>query len=174
VSASLGLPMLTATMTAGEPNVTPYQLQANCEKLAAETFGRETVDDEDRLDYRAHYSGLKECLRAKTYISLTPVGINTWVYWSDLPRNQIRLAADRIRHSACDVANVDRLQAVLRKISSVRSLTRPASRSCRREGCCSAKFQPDRCVSLVHQHWPLFTAALRTSNATQKPSGTHF
>jgi hypothetical protein len=78
--ASFGLLILTATMAAGEPDVTPYQLQANCEKLAVETFGRETVDDGDRLDYRAHYSGhLKKCQRAETYISLTPVGINTWV-----------------------------------------------------------------------------------------------
>ena len=80
MSASLGLLMLTATMAAGEPNVTPYQLQANCGKLAAETFGREMVDDGDRLDYRARYNGhLKECLCAETYISLTPVGINTSV-----------------------------------------------------------------------------------------------
>ena len=49
MSASFGILMLTATMAAGEPNVTPYQLQANCEKLAAETFGRETVDDGDRV-----------------------------------------------------------------------------------------------------------------------------
>ena len=33
--------MLTATMAAAEPNVTLYQLQKNCEKLAAETFRRE-------------------------------------------------------------------------------------------------------------------------------------
>ena len=85
MSASFGILMLTATMAAGEPNVTPYQLQANCEKLAAETFGRETVDDEDRVDYRAHYNTrLKKCLYAETYISSTPVGINTWVYLSDL------------------------------------------------------------------------------------------
>ena len=45
--------MLTATMAAAEPNITLYQL--NCEKLAAETFRRETADDEDRVDYRAHY-----------------------------------------------------------------------------------------------------------------------
>ena len=82
--------MLTATMAAGEPNVTPYQLQANCEKLAAETFGRETVDDGDRVDYRAHYNTrLKKCLYAETYTSSTAVGINTWVYLSDLTKNQI-------------------------------------------------------------------------------------
>ena len=81
--ASFGILMLTATMAAGEPNVTPYQLQANCEKLAAETFG-------DRVDYRAHYNTrLKKCLYAETYISSTPVGINTWVYLSDLTKNQI-------------------------------------------------------------------------------------
>ena len=79
MSASFGILMLTATMAAGEPNVTPYQLQANCEKLAAETFGRETVDDGDRVDYRAHYNTrLKKCLYAETYTSSTPVGINTW------------------------------------------------------------------------------------------------
>lgn len=88
--ASFGILMLTATMAAGEPNVTPYQLQANCEKLAAETFDRETVDDGDRVDYRAHYNTrLKKCLYAETYISSTPVGINTWVYLSDLTKNQI-------------------------------------------------------------------------------------
>jgi hypothetical protein len=35
MSAPIGVLMLTATMAAGEPNITPYQLQANCEKLAA-------------------------------------------------------------------------------------------------------------------------------------------
>jgi hypothetical protein len=34
MSASFGLLMLTATMAAGEPNVTPYRLQATCEKLS--------------------------------------------------------------------------------------------------------------------------------------------
>jgi len=47
--------MLTGTMAAAEPIVTLYQLQKNCERLAAETFNRETADDEDRVDYRAHY-----------------------------------------------------------------------------------------------------------------------
>ena len=47
--------MLTATLAAAEPNVTLNQLQKNCEKLAAETFNRETADGEDRVDYRAHY-----------------------------------------------------------------------------------------------------------------------
>ena len=40
---SLGWLMLTGTMTAAEPNVTLYQLQKNCERLAAETFNRETA-----------------------------------------------------------------------------------------------------------------------------------
>jgi hypothetical protein len=80
--------MLTATMAA-EPNVTLYPLQVKCEKLAAETFGRKT-SDEDRVDYRAHYNGrLNKCFYAETYISLTPVGINTWVYLSDLQENRI-------------------------------------------------------------------------------------
>jgi hypothetical protein len=34
MSASFGLLMLTATMAAGEPNITPYQLQASCKKLS--------------------------------------------------------------------------------------------------------------------------------------------
>ena len=63
---------------AAAPNVTLSQLQANCEKLAAETFGRETVDDGDRLDHRTHYNTrLKKCLCAETYISLTPRGHQT-------------------------------------------------------------------------------------------------
>jgi len=47
--------MLTGTMAAAEPIVTLYQLQKNCERLVAETFNRETADDKDRIDYRAHY-----------------------------------------------------------------------------------------------------------------------
>lgn len=88
--ASFGILMLTATMAAAEPNVTSYQPQKNCEKLAAETFNRETADDDDRVDYRAHYNArLKKCLYAETYISPTPVGINMWVYLSDLQDNRI-------------------------------------------------------------------------------------
>ena len=41
MSAVCGMLMLTGTMAAAEPNVTLYQLQKNCEKLAAETFNRE-------------------------------------------------------------------------------------------------------------------------------------
>jgi hypothetical protein len=60
-------------------------LQKNCEKLAAETFRRETADYEDRVDYRAHYNAhLNKCFYAETYIAPTPVGINMWVYLSDL------------------------------------------------------------------------------------------
>ena len=43
------------TMAAASPNVTLYQPQMNCERLAAETFNRETADDEDRVDFRAHH-----------------------------------------------------------------------------------------------------------------------
>jgi len=76
MSASLGILMLAATTAAAEPNVTLYQLQENCEKLAAETFNRETAYDEDRVDYRAHYNArLKKCLYAETYISPTPVAL---------------------------------------------------------------------------------------------------
>jgi hypothetical protein len=39
MSASFGLLMLTATMAAGEPNVTPYRLQATCEKSTMVRFG---------------------------------------------------------------------------------------------------------------------------------------
>jgi hypothetical protein len=67
MSASIGILMLTVTMAAGDPHVTHYQLQANCEKLAAEKFGPEKVDDGDRLDYRAHYNTrFKKCLCAET------------------------------------------------------------------------------------------------------------
>ena len=48
MSAFIGILVLTATMTAAEPNVTLYQLQNSCEKRAAETFHRETADDESR------------------------------------------------------------------------------------------------------------------------------
>jgi hypothetical protein len=43
------------TTTAADPNVT-LQLQKNCEKLAEETFRRETADNADRVGYRAHYN----------------------------------------------------------------------------------------------------------------------
>jgi len=88
--AAAGILMLTATMTAAEPNVTIYQLQNNCEKRAAETFYREAAYDEDRVDYRAHYNArLNKCFYVETYISPTPVGINMWVYLSDLQENRI-------------------------------------------------------------------------------------
>ena len=90
MSESLGVLMLTAMMAAAEPNVTPDQLQWNCEKLAAETFHRETADDKDRVDYRAHYNALlNKCFYAETYMSPTPVGTNMWVYLSDLQENRI-------------------------------------------------------------------------------------
>ena len=38
--------MLTAVMAATEPNMTPNELQKNCEKLAAQKFNRETANDE--------------------------------------------------------------------------------------------------------------------------------
>src|SRR5207245_1447001 len=77
------------TTTAADPNVT-LQLQKNCEKLAVETFRRETADDEDRVGYRAHYNArLNKCFYAETDISPTPVGINMWVYLSDHQENRI-------------------------------------------------------------------------------------
>ena len=51
-----GIVMLSALMAATEPNITPGELQKNCEKLAAEKFYRETANDEDRVDYRAYYN----------------------------------------------------------------------------------------------------------------------
>lgn len=90
MSTSIGILMLTATVAAAEPSVTPYQLQKSCEQLAAETFRRETADDEDRVAYRAHYNArLNKCFYAETYVSRTRVGINTWVYLSDLQENRI-------------------------------------------------------------------------------------
>jgi hypothetical protein len=89
MSASLGVLILTATMAAAI-NITLDQLQVNCERLAAETFRRETADYEDRVDYRAHYNAhLNKCFYVKTYIAPTPVGINMWVYLSDLQQNRI-------------------------------------------------------------------------------------
>jgi len=88
--ASLGVLMLTAAMAAAEPSIAPYQLQENCVKLAMETFNRESANDEDRVDYRAHYNArLNKCFYAETYISPTPRGINRWVYLSDLQENRI-------------------------------------------------------------------------------------
>ncbi len=56
------------------------QQTATCGKLAAETFRREPAD-ENRVDYRAHHNiRLNKCFYEETYISLTPVGINMWVY----------------------------------------------------------------------------------------------
>jgi hypothetical protein len=82
--------MLTATMAAAEPNTTLYQLRNNCEKLAAETFRRDRSNDDYRVDYRAHYNvRLNKCFYAETYLSPTPVGINKWVYLSDLQENRI-------------------------------------------------------------------------------------
>jgi hypothetical protein len=82
--------ILSATMAVAEPNVTLNQLQDTCEKLASETFHRETVDDADRVEYRAHYNArLKKCVYSETYISPAPVGTNVWVYLSDLQTNRI-------------------------------------------------------------------------------------
>jgi hypothetical protein len=82
--------MVTATMAAGACNGALQQLQKNCDKLAAETFRRESVNDEDRAAYRAHYNArLNKCFYAETYTSATRVGINTWVYLSDLQENRI-------------------------------------------------------------------------------------
>jgi hypothetical protein len=90
MSTSIGILLLTATVAAAEPNVTLYQLQKSCEQLAAGTFRRETADDEDRVAYRAHYNArLNKCFYAETYKSPTRVGINTWVYLSDLQDNRI-------------------------------------------------------------------------------------
>ena len=90
MSGSLGIIMLTALMAATEPNITPNELQKNCERLAAENFNRKTANDEDRFDYRAHYNvRLKKCFYRETYISHTPVGISMWVYLSDLQENRI-------------------------------------------------------------------------------------
>ena len=50
--------MLTTAMAAAEPSIAPYQLQENCVKLAMETFNRESANDEDRVDYRAHYNAV--------------------------------------------------------------------------------------------------------------------
>jgi hypothetical protein len=66
-----------------------HQLQENCEKLAAETFRREPAD-EYRVAYRTHYNArLNKCFYEETYISPTRVGINMWVYLSDLQDNRI-------------------------------------------------------------------------------------
>jgi hypothetical protein len=47
---SLGIVMLTAMMAATEPNITPDELQKNCEKLAAQKFNRETANDDSTTE----------------------------------------------------------------------------------------------------------------------------
>ena len=77
------------TATVVDPNFT-LQLQQSCQESAAETFRRESADDEERVDYAAHYSArLNKCFYTETYISQTPVGVNMWVYLSDLQENRI-------------------------------------------------------------------------------------
>ena len=56
MSGLLGIVMLTAVMAATGPNITSNELQKNCERLATENFNRKTANDEDRIDYRAHYN----------------------------------------------------------------------------------------------------------------------
>jgi hypothetical protein len=79
----------TISAATAKPNGALYQLQENCRKLAAETFGRQPPD-EDREDYREHHNvRLNKCFYEETYRSLTPVGSNLWVYLFDLPENRI-------------------------------------------------------------------------------------
>jgi hypothetical protein len=84
---------MTAAMATAQPASAQnqlHQLQINCEQLAAETFHRETPNNQDRVGYRAHYNArLNKCFYAETYRSGTPVGVNTWVYLSDLQENRI-------------------------------------------------------------------------------------
>ena len=62
---SFGILVLTTTIAAAEHNHTLYQLRDSCEKLTHETFRRETANDENRVDYRAHYNaGLNTCFYA--------------------------------------------------------------------------------------------------------------
>jgi hypothetical protein len=89
MSALFGILVLTAAMATAEPNYM-LQVKRNCSHLAAQTFRRETTNDEDRVDYRAHYSAhLNKCFYAERYVSLTPKGINIWVYLFDLQTYRI-------------------------------------------------------------------------------------
>jgi hypothetical protein len=89
MSAFFGILLLT-TMIAAEPNRTAEQLQESCDKLTAATFRRETANDKDSVDFRAHYNArLNKCFYAQTYISPASVGVNMWVYLSDLEQNRI-------------------------------------------------------------------------------------
>ena len=55
-------------MPAVDPNADPLQMR--CEKMAAQTFRRDTAHDEDGVDCRAHYNVRpNKCLYAETYIS---------------------------------------------------------------------------------------------------------
>ena len=90
MSALFEILVLSATMAVAQSNVTVNQRKDTCEKLAAETFHRETAYDDGRVEYRAHYNAhLKKCVYAETYISTAPVGTNVWVYLSDLQTNRI-------------------------------------------------------------------------------------
>src|SRR5262245_45538612 len=82
--------ILATTATTAKPDMTLYQLQKNCEQTAAETFRRESGNDEDRDYYRAHYNAnLNICFYVEALTSFTPKGINRWVYLSDLQTNRI-------------------------------------------------------------------------------------
>jgi len=48
MSALFGILVLTAAMATAEPNHM-FQLKRNCSHLAAQTFRRETANDEDQL-----------------------------------------------------------------------------------------------------------------------------
>src|SRR5262249_52405942 len=79
--------ILATTATTAKPDMTLYQLQKNCEQTAAETFRRESGNDEDRDYYRAHYNAnLNICFYVEALTSFTPKGINQWVYLSDFKR----------------------------------------------------------------------------------------
>ena len=58
MSALLGIVALivATTATTANPDMALYQLKKNCEQTAAETFRRESGNDEDRDYYRAHYN----------------------------------------------------------------------------------------------------------------------
>jgi hypothetical protein len=90
--ASLGIValILATTATTAKPDITLYQLQKNCEQTAAETFRRESGNDEDRDYYRAHYdANLNICFYVEALRSFSPKGISRWVYLYDLGTKRI-------------------------------------------------------------------------------------
>jgi hypothetical protein len=82
--------ILVTAATAAKPDMRLYQFQKNCDQIAAQTFSRESRNDEDLDYYRAHYNAdLNICFYVEALTSFTPKGINRWIYLYDLETKRI-------------------------------------------------------------------------------------